>query len=60
MSVGREVNHPVAEQDVVPGRDRLTRSSSAPSSLSQGPEQRFRLPVKSHCCLYQLGLMLYI
>lgn len=49
-----------AERDVIPGRDWLSHSSSTPSSLSQGPEQRFRLPVKSHYCLYQLGLMPYI
>lgn len=49
-----------AERDAIPGRDRLSHSSSAPSSLSQGPEQHFRLPVKSHCWLYQLGLMPYV
>lgn len=45
------------ERDVIPGRDGLSHSSSAPSSLSQGPEQCFQLPQQSHYCLYQLGLM---
>lgn len=48
-----------AEWDVIPGRDRLSHSSSALSSLSQGPEECFWPLVKSHCCLCQLGLMPY-
>lgn len=33
-----------AEWDVIPGRDRLSHSSSAPSSLSQGPTEVFLAP----------------